>query len=98
MTILTNRDFMTIIFFISLPAIAEITFSLARAFQFDENGGVFFKVISVLGEFQSLMGDSISFKKVEQMNAIKTSPITYYPIAVCAFSTSLLILSSVFWI
>ena len=64
----------------------EVKVVARNAFQFDENGGVFFKVISVLGEFQSLMGDSISFKKVEQMNAIKTSPITYYPIAVCAWN------------
>ncbi|MGA2915188.1 MAG: LptF/LptG family permease [Sedimentisphaerales bacterium] len=64
----------------------EVKVVARNAFQFDESGGVFFKVISVLGEFESLMGDSIKFQKIEQMNAIKASPINYYPIAVCAWN------------
>jgi lipopolysaccharide export LptBFGC system permease protein LptF len=63
----------------------EVKVYARNAFQFDEHGGVFFKSISVLGEFESLMGDNVSFRKIDQMNAIKASPITYYPIAVCAW-------------
>jgi lipopolysaccharide export LptBFGC system permease protein LptF len=64
----------------------EVKVFARNAFQFDEHGGVFFKVISVLGEFESLMTDSIKFQKIEQMNAIKASPISYYPVALCAWS------------
>jgi lipopolysaccharide export LptBFGC system permease protein LptF len=64
----------------------EVKVFARNAFQFDEHGGVFFKAISVLGEFQSLMGDSVAFRKIDQINAIKASPITYYPIAVCAWN------------
>ncbi|MGD0784599.1 MAG: LptF/LptG family permease [Sedimentisphaerales bacterium] len=64
----------------------EVKVFARNAFQFDEHGGVFFKAISVLGEFQPLMGDSIAFRKIDQINAIKASPITYYPIAICAWN------------
>jgi lipopolysaccharide export LptBFGC system permease protein LptF len=64
----------------------EVRVFARNAFQFDEHGGVFFKVISVLGEFESLMTDSVKFQKIEQMNAIKASPINYYPVAVCAWN------------
>ncbi len=57
-----------------------------NAFQFDEHGGVFFKAISVLGQFESLMADNVAFRNIEQMNTIKVAPITYYPIAVCAWN------------
>ncbi len=64
----------------------EVKVLARNAFQFDERGGVFFKVISVLGEFESLMTDSVKFQKIEQMNAIKASPINYYPVALCAWN------------
>lgn len=64
----------------------EVRVFARNAFQFDERGGVFFKAISVLGEFESLMTDSIKFQKIEQMNAIKASPISYYPVAVAAWN------------
>ena len=64
----------------------EVKVFAQNAFQFDEHGGVFFKAISVLGEFASLMTDSVKFQKIEQMNAIKASPINYYPVAVCAWN------------
>jgi lipopolysaccharide export LptBFGC system permease protein LptF len=64
----------------------EVKVFARNAFQFDEHGGVFFKAISVLGEFESLMGDNVKFQKIDQINAIKASPITYYPIAVCAWN------------
>jgi hypothetical protein len=32
------------------------------------------------------MGDNVKFRKIDQMNAIKASPITYYPIATSAWS------------
>lgn len=64
----------------------EVKVIARNAYQFDEHGGVFFKVISVLGEFQSLVADDIKFKKIEQMNEIKETPIAYYPIAVCAWN------------
>ncbi len=63
----------------------EVKVLARNAFQFDERGGVFFKVISVLGEFESLMTDSIKFQNIEQMNAIKASPVNYYPVALCAW-------------
>jgi lipopolysaccharide export LptBFGC system permease protein LptF len=64
----------------------EVKVFAQNAFQFDEHGGVFFKAISVLGEFTSLMTDSVKFQKIEQMNAIRASPINYYPVAVCAWN------------
>ena len=64
----------------------EVKVFARNAFQFDEHGGAFFKVISVLGEFESLMKDSVKFQKIEQMNAIKASPINYYPVALCAWA------------
>jgi lipopolysaccharide export LptBFGC system permease protein LptF len=64
----------------------EVKVFARNAFQFDDRGGVFFKAISVLGEFASLMADSVKFQKIEQLNAIKASPITYYPVAVCAWN------------
>jgi lipopolysaccharide export LptBFGC system permease protein LptF len=57
-----------------------------NAFQFDKHGGAFFKAISVIGEFETLMEDSVKFQKIEQMNAIKASPINYYPIAISAWN------------
>jgi lipopolysaccharide export LptBFGC system permease protein LptF len=63
----------------------EVKVFARNAFQFDEHGGAFFKAISVLGEFESLMADNVKFRKIDQMNAIKASPITYYPIAVVAW-------------
>lgn len=65
----------------------EVKVFAKNAFQFDEHGeGAFFKAISVFGEFESLMADDVKFRKIDQMNAIKASPITYYPIAVGAWS------------
>ncbi|MFA5292900.1 MAG: LptF/LptG family permease [Phycisphaerae bacterium] len=64
----------------------EVKVYAKNAFQFDEQGGIFVKAISVLGDFQALMGDDVKFRKIEQMNAIKLSPMTYYPIAVCAWN------------
>jgi hypothetical protein len=64
----------------------EVKVFARNAFQFDEHGGVFFKIISVLGEFESLMTDSVKFQNIEQMNAIKASPINYYPVALCAWN------------
>jgi lipopolysaccharide export LptBFGC system permease protein LptF len=63
----------------------EVKVFARNAFQFDEHGGAFFKVISVRGEFESLMKDSVKFQKIEQMNAIEASPISYYPVALCAW-------------
>jgi lipopolysaccharide export LptBFGC system permease protein LptF len=63
----------------------EVKVFARNAFQFDERGGAFFKAISVLGEFESLMTDSIKFQNIEQMNAIEASPINYYPVALCAW-------------
>lgn len=65
---------------------SEVKVFARNAFQFDERGGVFFKAISVLGEFESMTSDSISFQNIEQMNAIKASPINYYPVAVSAWN------------
>ncbi|MDD5010899.1 MAG: LptF/LptG family permease, partial [Phycisphaerae bacterium] len=45
-----------------------------------------FKAISVLGEFESLMSDSVKFRKIDQMNAIKAAPINYYPVALTAWN------------
>lgn len=63
----------------------EVRIFARNAFQFDDHGGVFFKIISVLAEFQSLMTESVKFQKIEQINAIKASPINYYPVALCAW-------------
>lgn len=57
-----------------------------NAYQIDEHGGVFFKAISVLGEFQNLLADNIKFRKIDQINAIKLAPLTYPPIANCAYN------------
>ena len=65
---------------------SEVKVFAKNAFQFDQHGGVFFKAISVIGQFAPLMKDNIKFKKIEQINAIKASPITYYPIAVTAWN------------
>jgi lipopolysaccharide export LptBFGC system permease protein LptF len=64
---------------------SEVKVFAKNAFQFDQHGGVFFKAISVIGQFTALMKDNIKFKKIEQINAIKASPIIYYPIAAVAW-------------
>ncbi|MBN1787676.1 MAG: LptF/LptG family permease [Sedimentisphaerales bacterium] len=64
----------------------EVKVFARNAFQFDKHGGAFFKAISVIGQFESLMTESVKFQKIEQMNAIKLSPISYYPIAIRAWS------------
>jgi hypothetical protein len=64
---------------------SEVKVFAQNAFQFDQYGGVFFKAISVIGQFAPLMKDNIKFKKIEQINAIKASPIIYYPIAAVAW-------------
>ncbi|MCD4830637.1 MAG: LptF/LptG family permease [Anaerohalosphaeraceae bacterium] len=56
-----------------------------NAFQLDQHGGVFFKAILVLGQFESLMKENVKFQKIGQMNAIKENPTNYYPIAVHAW-------------
>ena len=63
----------------------EVKVFAKNAFQFDEHTGAFFKAISVGGKFESLMSDNVKFRKIDQMNAIKASPITYYPVAVTAW-------------
>ena len=64
----------------------EVRVFAKNAYQFDEQGGVYFKAISVLGEFDALMADDVKFQKIDQINAIKLAPISYYPIAVCAYN------------
>ncbi len=57
-----------------------------NAYQVDQHGGVFFKAISVLGEFDSLLSDDVKFRKIDQINAIKLAPLSYYPIADAAYN------------
>ncbi|MEN6386919.1 MAG: LptF/LptG family permease [Phycisphaerales bacterium] len=57
-----------------------------NAYQVDELGGVFFQAVSVLAEFQTLLSDNIKFRKIEQINSIKLSPISYPPIANAAYN------------
>jgi lipopolysaccharide export LptBFGC system permease protein LptF len=57
-----------------------------NAYQVDELGGVFFKSVQVLAEFQNLLSDDVKFRKIEQINTIKLSPMTYPPIATVAYS------------
>ncbi len=64
----------------------EVKVFAQNAFQFDQYGGAFFKAISVLGEFESLMSDRVKFRKIDQLNAIKASPIKYYPVALTAWN------------
>ncbi len=56
-----------------------------NAFQLDRYGGVFFKAILVLGQFESLMKERVKFQKIGQMNAIKANPMNFYPIALQAW-------------
>ncbi len=64
----------------------EVKVFAKNAFQFDEYGGAFFKAISIIGEFESPMSDSVKFRKIDQMNAIKAAPINYYPVALTAWN------------
>ncbi|MDD5134715.1 MAG: LptF/LptG family permease [Phycisphaerae bacterium] len=82
---LITAESATINFDSSSGGASEVKVFAKNAFQFDQYGGIFFKAISVIGQFASLMKDDVKFKKIEQINAIKTSPITYYPIAVTAW-------------
>ena len=65
---------------------SEVKVFAKNAFQFDEQGGAFTTAVSVIGQFETLMKDNIKFQKIEQINAIKTSPILYYPIALTAWN------------
>jgi len=72
--------------FNSTPKTNEVKVFAKNAYQIDEQGGVFFEAISVLGEFQNIMADDVKFRKIEQINAIKLAPMTFSPIAACAYN------------
>jgi len=59
----------------------EVKIFARNAYQVDSLGGVFFKAVSILGEFGNLLSDDVKFRKIEQINAIKLQPMTYPPIA-----------------
>ncbi|MHC4123250.1 MAG: LptF/LptG family permease [Planctomycetota bacterium] len=42
--------------------------------------GISLEVLSLVHEFDSLMGDNIKFKKIKQMKEIQANPMTFYPI------------------
>lgn len=64
----------------------EVKVFAKNAYQVDEHGGVFFKAISVLGEFEDLMSDDVKFRKIEQINHIRLEPMSFYPIARTAWT------------
>ncbi len=72
--------------FETTPKKNEVKIFAKNAYQVDSLGGVFFKAVSILGEFGNLLSDDVKFRKIEQINAIKLSPITYPPIAECAYN------------
>ncbi|HAL46025.1 MAG: hypothetical protein A2Y12_14940 [Planctomycetes bacterium GWF2_42_9] len=63
------------------PKKNEVKVIAKNAYQVDSLGGVYFKAVSVLAEFPNLMSDNVKFRKIDQINEIKLSPITYPPIA-----------------
>ena len=65
---------------------SEVKIFAKNAFRFEDNENVFSAAISVIGQFETLMKDNIKFQKIEQINAIKASPILYYPIALTAWT------------
>jgi hypothetical protein len=65
---------------------SEVKVFAKNAFQFDDQGGAFTTAVSVTGQFETMMQDNIKFQKIEQINAIKASPILYYPIALTAWN------------
>lgn len=65
---------------------SEVKILAQNAFQFDDQGGAFTEAASISGQFETMMQDNIKFQKIEQINAIKASPILYYPIAITAWS------------
>jgi len=72
--------------FESTPKKNEVKIFAKNAYQVDSLGGVFFKAVSILGEFGNLLSDDVKFRKIDQINAIKLQPITYPPIAECAYN------------
>ncbi len=67
--------------FDSTPKTNEVKVIAKNAYQVDDQGGVFFEAISVLGEFENIMSDDVKFRKIDQINNIKLSPMSFYPIA-----------------
>ncbi|NIA17181.1 MAG: LptF/LptG family permease, partial [Planctomycetes bacterium] len=63
-----------------------VTILANNAFQLSETGGVSFASISVLGRFNSMMKESVRFKKSDEINKIRENPMYYYPIALQAYN------------
>ena len=63
-----------------------VTVLANNAFQLSETGGVSFASISILGRFDSMMKESVRFKKNDEINKIRENPIYYYPIALQAYN------------
>ena len=58
-----------------------VTVFANNPFQLDEEGGVSFASISVLGRIDSLMKDNVEFKSSKEINKIRSDPMYYHPIA-----------------
>jgi lipopolysaccharide export LptBFGC system permease protein LptF len=71
--------------FESTPKKNEVKVFAKNAYQVDSLGGVYFKAVSVLAEFPNLMSDDVKFRKIDQINEIKLSPISYPPIAKASY-------------
>lgn len=63
-----------------------VTIVANNAFQLSETGGVSFASISILGRFNSMMKESVRFKKSDEINKIRENPMYYYPIALRAYN------------
>ncbi|NIA17315.1 MAG: LptF/LptG family permease, partial [Planctomycetes bacterium] len=63
-----------------------VTIVANNAFQLSQTGGVSFASISILGRFNSMMKESVRFKKSDEVNKIRENPMYYYPIALQAYN------------